>query len=88
MRGDPTLHVLAEIGVLVLLFDVGLEADLRALVRVGPSAALVALIGVVTPFALGWATARWLVPDRAAARASVHRRHARRPRASASLFES
>jgi Kef-type K+ transport system membrane component KefB len=38
VRGDPTLHVLAEMGVLVLLFDVGLEADRRALARVGPSA--------------------------------------------------
>jgi Kef-type K+ transport system membrane component KefB len=63
VREDPTLHVLAEIGVLVLLFDVGLEADVRALVRVGPSAALVATIGVVTPFALGWGTARWLLPE-------------------------
>jgi Kef-type K+ transport system membrane component KefB len=63
VRSDPTLHVLAEIGVLVLLFDVGLEADLRALVRVGPSAGLVALIGVVIPFALGWGTARWLIPE-------------------------
>jgi Kef-type K+ transport system membrane component KefB len=63
VRGDPTLHVLAEVGVLILLFDVGLEADLRALIRVGPSAALVAAIGVVTPFSLGWATARWLVPE-------------------------
>jgi Kef-type K+ transport system membrane component KefB len=63
VRGDPTLHVLAEIGVLILLFDVGLEADLRALVRVGPSAALIAAIGVVVPFALGWGTARWLLPE-------------------------
>lgn len=63
VRGDPTLHVLAEIGVLVLLFDVGLEADLRALVRVGPSAALVAGIGVIIPFALGWGAARWLLPE-------------------------
>jgi hypothetical protein len=52
-----------SIGVLVLLFDVGLEADLPALVRVGPSAALVAVIGVVTPFFLGWGTMHWLVPD-------------------------
>jgi Kef-type K+ transport system membrane component KefB len=63
VRSNPTLHVLAEIGVLVLLFDVGLEVDLRALVRVGLSATLVALIGVATPFALGWGTARWLMPD-------------------------
>jgi Kef-type K+ transport system membrane component KefB len=63
VQGDPTLHVLAEIGVLILLFDVGLEADLRALARVGPSATLVALIGVITPFVLGWGTARWLQPE-------------------------
>src|SRR5262245_30712389 len=62
-RGEPTLHVLAEIGVLILLFDVGLEADLRALVRVGPSAALLALIRVITPSGLGWGTARWLQPE-------------------------
>jgi Kef-type K+ transport system membrane component KefB len=63
VRDDPTLHVLAEIGVLVLLLDVGLEADLRALVRVGPSAALVAAIGVVVPFVLGWGAAHWLLPE-------------------------
>jgi len=63
VRADPTLHVLAEIGVLVLVFDVGLEADLRALLRVGPSAGLVAAIGVVTPFLFGWTTTRWLLPD-------------------------
>jgi Kef-type K+ transport system membrane component KefB len=63
VRDDSTLHVLAEIGVLILLFDVGLEADLRALVRVGPSATLVAVIGVITPFIFGWGTARWLQPE-------------------------
>jgi Kef-type K+ transport system membrane component KefB len=61
--GHPTLTFLAEIGVLILLFDVGLEADLRALARVGPSAVLVAVLGVVTPIALGWAVAAWLLPE-------------------------
>jgi Kef-type K+ transport system membrane component KefB len=42
---------------------VGLEADLRALARVGTSSLLVALIGVVVPVALGWATAAWLMPE-------------------------
>jgi Kef-type K+ transport system membrane component KefB len=65
VRANPTLHVLAEIGVLVLLFEVGLEADLRAFARVGRSSVLVALIGVVVPFSLGWASARWLLPDSA-----------------------
>jgi Kef-type K+ transport system membrane component KefB len=64
-RANPTLHVLAEIGVLVLLFEVGLEADLRAFVRVGRSSVLVAVLGVVVPFGLGWASARCLLPDSA-----------------------
>jgi Kef-type K+ transport system membrane component KefB len=63
VAGNPTLHVLAEVGVLILLFDVGLEADLRALARVGPSAALVALLGLAVPFALGWGVTTWLLPE-------------------------
>lgn len=63
VRANPTLAVLAELGVLLLLFDVGLETDLRALARVGWSALLVALTGVVVPIALGWAAAAWLVPS-------------------------
>ena len=62
IRTDPTLQILAEMGVLILLFDVGLEVDLRALVRVGPSAILVGLIGVAAPLLLGWAVAAWLLP--------------------------
>ena len=61
--GNPTLAFLAQVGVLILLFDVGLETDLRALARVGPSAALVAVIGVVGPIALGCAASAWLRPD-------------------------
>jgi Kef-type K+ transport system membrane component KefB len=53
IRTDPTLRVLAEVGVLILLFDVGLEADLRALARVGASSVAVALIGVLVPLGLG-----------------------------------
>jgi Kef-type K+ transport system membrane component KefB len=63
VRTEPTLQVLAEIGVLILLFDVGLEADLRALVRVGASSLLVALVGVLVPLLLGWGAAAWLMPD-------------------------
>jgi Kef-type K+ transport system membrane component KefB len=64
IRADPTLRLLAEVGVLILLFDVGLEADLRALGRVGTSSALVALIGVMVPIGLGWSAALWLLPER------------------------
>jgi Kef-type K+ transport system membrane component KefB len=48
---------------LILLFDVGLESDLRALVRVGISSVLVALVGVVIPFGLGFGLAFWLLPN-------------------------
>jgi Kef-type K+ transport system membrane component KefB len=64
VRDDPTLAVLAQIGVLILLFDVGLEADLRGFVRVGASAILVALIGMAVPLLLGWGAAAWLLPER------------------------
>jgi Kef-type K+ transport system membrane component KefB len=60
---DPTLSFLAQLGVLILLFDVGLEADLRAFVRVGPSAASVAVLGMVTPGLLGWMAAAWWLPQ-------------------------
>jgi Kef-type K+ transport system membrane component KefB len=63
VRSDPTLLTLAEMGVLILLFDVGLEADLRALVRVGWSSLSVAVIGIAVPLLLGWGAARWLLPE-------------------------
>ena len=48
------IHVLAELGVLLLLFEIGLETDLREMFRVGPAALAVALIGIVLPFAFGY----------------------------------
>ena len=55
--GLPVLHVLAEIGVIILLFQIGLETDLRRLVSVGGTAATVAVVGVALPFALGFGVA-------------------------------
>lgn len=49
------IHVLAELGVLLLLFEIGLETDLREMFRVGPAALAVAVVGVVLPFGLGFA---------------------------------
>jgi Kef-type K+ transport system membrane component KefB len=48
------IHVLAELGVLLLLFEIGLETDLREMFRVGSASLAVALVGVVVPFALGY----------------------------------
>lgn len=51
---DPTLGVMAEVGVILLLFETGIHSDLGQLLRAGPTASAVAAVGVVVPFALGW----------------------------------
>ncbi|MBW3554794.1 MAG: cation:proton antiporter, partial [Gemmatimonadetes bacterium] len=48
------ITLLAEIGVAILLFEIGLETDLKEMFRVGPAASLVALVGVALPFLLGY----------------------------------
>lgn len=54
---NPVLAALAEIGVIVLLFETGLHTELRSLLSVGSIATTVALAGVVIPFALGYGAA-------------------------------
>ncbi|MFQ5703877.1 MAG: cation:proton antiporter [Gemmatimonadales bacterium] len=54
--GDPLteiVKVFAEVGVVILLFEIGLETDLKELFRVGPGALAVALVGVTLPLAGG-----------------------------------
>ena len=46
--------ILAEIGVIFLLFTVGLETKPASIFRVGRQAAIVAVLGVVAPFIGGW----------------------------------
>src|SRR3990172_7269542 len=60
---DPAIITLAGIGVLILLFEVGLEETVAHMLQVGVTAALVAVAGVVAPFALGWLVGMWLLPD-------------------------
>jgi Kef-type K+ transport system membrane component KefB len=52
---SEVISTLAELGVVILLFEIGLESDLKELIRVGPQAAVVACVGVAVPFALGTA---------------------------------
>lgn len=52
---SEVISVLAELGVIILLFEIGLESDLKELIRVGPAAAIVAVVGVVAPFVMGTA---------------------------------
>ncbi len=52
--GAEIIHALAELGVVLLLFEIGLETDLREMFRVGPVSLSVAAVGVVLPFFLGY----------------------------------
>jgi Kef-type K+ transport system membrane component KefB len=63
LKTDPGLAILGEIGVILLLFQVGLETDLDEMLAVGWSSLLVAVLGVVAPFVLGWGVAIWFVPE-------------------------
>ncbi|GAX38555.1 cation:proton antiporter [Nodularia sp. NIES-3585] len=47
------VSVLAELGVIILLFEIGLESDLKELQKVGSQAVVVACVGVAVPFAAG-----------------------------------
>ena len=62
MASDAAVDVLSRLGVVILLFQVGLESTLGQMARVGAAAFRVATIGVVTPFALGWGAGAWLLP--------------------------
>jgi Kef-type K+ transport system membrane component KefB len=48
------IDVLAKIGIILLLFEVGLESSVKDMRRVGISSFLVAVVGVVIPFVLGY----------------------------------
>ena len=62
IRHDHTIEALAEIGVVLLLFQVGLESDLGETMKVGASSLVVATLGVIAPFFLGWGTAALFLP--------------------------
>ncbi|MBC1223446.1 cation:proton antiporter [Nostoc sp. UCD121] len=52
---SEVVSVLAELGVIILLFEIGLESDLKELQKVGYQATIVACVGVAVPFAAGTA---------------------------------
>lgn len=51
---SPQIQLLAQIGVILLLFEVGLETDIAHLTSAGIKAANVALVGILAPFLLGF----------------------------------
>ena len=63
LRADTGLDVMAQIGVLLLLFLTGLESTVPQMLAVGGAALRVATIGVLVPFGLGWLVARAILPQ-------------------------
>lgn len=62
-KRDAFLPFLAELGVIILLFQVGLESNIRQMKQVGFRAFLVATVGVICPFVLGtYVVGPWLFP--------------------------
>jgi Kef-type K+ transport system membrane component KefB len=53
---DPVIATMSELGVIILLFAIGLETELAAIIRVGGAATTVAVAGVAIPFGLGYAS--------------------------------
>jgi Kef-type K+ transport system membrane component KefB len=63
IKTDSSIDMLARLGVLLLLFEVGLESTVGQMLKVGMKSFVVATLGVVAPFALGWLFGMWLLPE-------------------------
>ena len=61
VRVEPVFSLLAEIGILLLLFEVGMDTDVAQVAKTGGESSLVAVTGVIAPAALTfWASRYWL----------------------------
>jgi Kef-type K+ transport system membrane component KefB len=65
LKTNAVIGGLAEIGVIILLFEVGLESNVGEMLEVGWSSLLVAVAGVIAPFFLGWGVAAYFLPGEA-----------------------
>jgi Kef-type K+ transport system membrane component KefB len=63
LQASPGIEILAQLGVILLLFQVGLESNVGEMMSVGWSSLLVAVLGVIAPFFLGWGVSAWLLPE-------------------------
>ena len=64
IKADATMDILASLGVIILLFEVGLESTVRDMLHVGGRSLVVAVLGIVVPWGLGWGVGALLLPDR------------------------
>jgi Kef-type K+ transport system membrane component KefB len=60
---NHTIEILSSLGVIILLFEVGLESKIDEMLAVGVQSFLVAIAGVVTPFAIGYYASGIILPD-------------------------
>jgi Kef-type K+ transport system membrane component KefB len=63
IKHSSSVDMLSRLGVIILLFEVGLESTVAQMMKVGLSSFVVATVGVVAPFGLGWGVAAWLLPE-------------------------
>jgi Kef-type K+ transport system membrane component KefB len=63
LKTNEAINTLAGIGVILLLFEVGLESNVKDMMEVGASSFLVALFGVISPMILGWAVSAIFLPQ-------------------------
>jgi Kef-type K+ transport system membrane component KefB len=63
LEASETFAILAELGAILLLFEVGLESTPRDMMAVGVPATRVALVGVAAPMALGYGVGVLMLPD-------------------------
>lgn len=63
MRTSVVMQFLAEVGTIVLLFQIGLESNLEQFRRVGLRATLVGTVGVFFPFVGGYFLGQYLYPE-------------------------
>ncbi len=63
--GNAHIDILSRLGVVILLFMVGLESNIKEMAKVGVPSLLVATVGVIVPFVLGFFVSRWFFPEAA-----------------------
>lgn len=63
ISSNASISVIAQLGAVILLFEVGLESTVRDMMQVGMRSLAVAVLGVVTPWALGWWVGALLLPQ-------------------------
>ena len=66
IEASPIVEVLARLGVIILLFEVGLESTVSDMCKAGLPAVRVAMLGVAVPFAFGWGVSAWMLPAKSA----------------------